>query len=119
MNKIVSGMLLASLLFCGKAFALGLDVGPVHTHTKGSTEELKLVIDSITKDEDTKAVTKLIGHRKGSDDTFKIKVVPADLDETTLKLIKTKLKEDAVFKAVLEKLEENWKLLKLREIEED
>ena len=57
MNKIVSGLLLASLLFCGKAFALGLDVGPIHSHTKGSTEELKLIIDTIVKDDDSKAVT--------------------------------------------------------------
>ena len=119
MNRIMSGVLLATLLFCGKAFALGVDVGPVHAHTKGSTEELKIVIDTIVKDDDGKAVIKLHAHRKGGDDTFQIKVVLADLDDTTTDLVKTTLKTGVSYKAHLEKLEDNWKLLKLRKDKDD
>jgi len=119
MNKIVTGMLLATLVFCGKAFAVSVDAGPVHMHTKGSTEELKIVIDKIVKDDDGKAVTKLHGHRKDGEDAFKIKVVFADLDDKTKELIETKLKTGATYKASLEKLEDDWKLLKLRKNEDD
>jgi len=114
MNKIVIGMLLATLVFCGRAFALGVDIGPIHAHTKGSTEELKIVIDTIDKDDDGKVVTKLHAHRKDGEDKFKIKVVLADLDDKTKDLIKTKLKTGVTYKATIEKLEDDWKLLKLR-----
>ena len=119
MNRMVLGMLLVSLCFGGRAFALGVDVGPVHAHTKGSTEELKIVIETIVKDDDGKAVTKLHARRKGGDDTFKIKVVLADLDKETKELLETTLKTGAVYKAHLEKLEDNWKLLKLRKSDEE
>ena len=61
----------------------------------------------------------LLAHRKGGDDTFQIKVVFADLDKETTELVKTKLKTDVIYKAHLEKLEDDWKLLKLRENSED
>ena len=119
MKKIVTAMLLATLVLCGRSFALGVDVGPVHAHTAGSTEELKLVVDSIGKDEDGKAVVKLFAHRKGGDDKFQIKVVFADLDNETKDFIKAGLKEGGVYKAHIEKLDDNWKLLQLRKSEDD
>jgi hypothetical protein len=119
MNKIVTVMLLATLVFCGKAFALGVDVGPVHMHTEGSTQELKLVVDTIVKDDGGKAVTRLFAHRKGGDDKFEIKVVSADLDNATMNLVQTALKTGTIYKAHLEKLEDDWKLLKLRENSDD
>jgi hypothetical protein len=119
MNKIVTGMVLATLFLCGKAFALGVDVGPVHAHTKGSTEELKLVIDTIVKDDAGKVVTKLYAHRKDGDDKFEIKVMSADLDNETKDLIKDTLKAGVTYKANLEKLDDDWKLLKLRKSKDD
>ena len=119
MNKLVIGMLLATLVFCGKASALGVDVGPIHAHTKGSTQELKIVIDTIVKDDAGKAVTKLHAHRKDGDDKFEIKVKYSDLDDKTKDLIETTLKTGVSFKAHLEKLESDWKLLKLRKDKDD
>jgi hypothetical protein len=100
-------MLLATLIFCGKAFALGVDIGPIHAHTKGSIQKLRIVIDTIVKDDDSKAVTKLHAHRKGGDDKFQIKVVFADLDDKTKDLIKTTLKTGVTYKAHIEKLEDD------------
>jgi hypothetical protein len=114
MNKLVSGMVLATLVFCGKAFALGVDIGPVHAHTKGATEELKIVVDTIVTDDVSKAVTKLLAHRTDGEDKFQIRVAFPDLDNKTKELIETTLKTGVSYKAHLEKLEDNWKLLKLR-----
>jgi hypothetical protein len=119
MNKIVPVMLLATLVFCGKAFALGVDAGPIHAHTKGSTEELKIVIDTIAKDDAGKAVTKLHAHREGGDDKFEIKVKYSDLDDKTKDLIETTLKTGVIYKAHLEKLDDDWKLLKLRKSDDN
>jgi len=120
MNKIVIGMLLATFVFCGRAFALGVDVGPVHVHSKGATQDLKIIIDTIVKGDDSKAVTKLHAHRKGdSDAKFEIKVASADLDKETQELIKTTLTTGVIYKAHIEKLEDNWKLLMLRKSDDD
>ena len=119
MNRLVTGMLLATLVFCGKAFALGVDVGPVHAHTKGSTQELKIVIDTIVKDDNSKAVIKFIAHRKDGEDKFQIKVAYSDLDDKTKDLIETTLATGVSYNAHLEKLEDNWKLLKLRKDKDD
>jgi hypothetical protein len=122
-------MLLSSLFLCGKVFALGVDVGPVHVHTElpsvhvyttGSTENVKLVVDSIVKDDDTKAVIKIRAHRKGdTDDTFQIRVSIADLDDDSKDLIKHKLETDVSYKVRMEKLDEHWKLLSIRKNEDD
>jgi hypothetical protein len=114
MNKLVTGMVLATLVFCGKAFALGVDIGPVHAHTAGSTQELKIVIDTIVKDDNSKAVIKLHAHRTDGEDKFQIRVAFSDLDDRTKELIETTLKTGISYRAHLEKLEDNWKLLKLR-----
>jgi hypothetical protein len=97
--KTYAGLLLmSSLAFCGSAFALGVDVGPVHVHSTGASESLKIVIDTIVKDEDTRAVIKIHAHRKGdSDDKFQIKVSMADLDDESKTQIKERLKEGALF----------------------
>lgn len=119
MNKIAFGILLGGLFFCGKAFSLGVDIGPVHVHTKGSIQKLKIVVDTIVKDDDGKAVTKLHAHRKNGDDKFEIKIVYADLDKDTTDLVKNSLKTGVIYKANLEKLEDNWKLLMLTKSEDD
>ena len=119
MNKIVTVLSLAMLVFCGRAFALGVDIGPVHEHTKGSAEELKIVVDDIVTDADSKTLTKIYAHRKGGDDKFKINIVSKDLDDTTKDLIKDTLKKGVSYKAHLEKLEDDWKLLKLRKNDSD
>jgi hypothetical protein len=119
MNRLVTGIVLATLVFCGKAFALGVDIGPVHAHTKGSTEELKIVIDTIVTDEVSKAVTKLHAHRTDGEDKFQIRVSFSDLDDKTKALIEGTLKTGFSYKAHLEKLEDNWKLLKLRNDKDD
>ncbi len=119
MNRAMIGMLLVTSVFCGKAFALGIDVGPVHAHTKGATQELKLIIDTVVKDDDSKVVTKLFAHRKDGEDKFEIKVVFADVDVKTTDLIKEPLKTGVIYKAHIEKLEDNWKLLQLRKNDDD
>jgi len=91
-----------------------VDLGPIHGHTKGSIQKLTIVTDTIVKDDDSKAVTELQAHRKGGDDKFQIKVVFADLDDKTKDLIDTKLKTGVAYTAHIEKLEDDWKLLKLR-----
>src|SRR5438445_8720326 len=78
----------------GRAFAFGIDVGPVHIHgTKvkvGDNMDLKVTITKIVRDEDEKdRVRKLEGHRKGdTEDVFKIKVVWSDLDDASSELLK-------------------------------
>jgi hypothetical protein len=129
MRALGNVILMSSMLVCGKVFALGVDVGPVHVHTElpsvhvyktGTTESLKLVIDSIVKDEDNKAVIKIHAHRKGdSDDKFQIRVSIADLDDDSRDLIKHKLEVDVVYKVRMEKLDEHWKLLSIRKNEDD
>jgi hypothetical protein len=119
MNRIFAALLLATLVLCGRAFALGVDVGPVHAHTKGSTEELKIVIDTVVTDPDSKAVTKIFARRKDGDDKFEIRVVYADLDDETKDLIKATLKTGGTYKAHIEKLDTDWKLLKLRKSKDD
>lgn len=118
MNKVAAGMLLVALAFCGKAFAVGVDVGPVHVHTEGSIQMLNIVVDTIVKDKDG-TVTKLNAHRKGGEDTFAVKVVLADLDDKSRDLVKTNLKTGVTYKANIEKLEDNWKLLKLSVNDDD
>ena len=121
MNKASLVLLVLGMLFSGKAFALGLDVGPVHMHgTKvvvGDTTDLKIVVDTIVVDPDSKAVTRLHAHRKGdTDDKFDIKVVTGDLDDKSRDLVKV-LKTDIIYNMRLEKRDDNWKLLKVREDE--
>ena len=121
-------MLLSSIFLCGKVFALGVDVGPVHVHTElptvhvyttGTTESLKVVIDTIVKDDETKSVVRILAHRKGdSDDKFQIKVFMSDLDDDSKDLIRHKLEADVIYKVRMEKLEEHWKLLSIRKNED-
>ena len=80
---------------------------------------MKIVVDKIIIDDASKAVTKLFAHRKGGNDKFEIKVASEDLDKETKELIKDTLKEGARYKAHLEKLEDDWKLLKLRKDDEE
>ena len=118
MCRISLPLLACVLFFSGKAFAFGVDVGPVHIHgTKvkvGSTIELKIIADKIVKDEDEKdRVRRINAHRKGdSDDKFDIKVVWADLDDDSKAILK-KLEKDTIYVMKLEKLDEDWKLLKV------
>ena len=51
MNKLMLMLVmsLVTLLYGGKAFALGVDVGPVHVHSESATENLKVVIETAVK----------------------------------------------------------------------
>jgi hypothetical protein len=106
------------LACAGRAYALGIDVGPVHIHGGkvkiGNTIELTIKTDRIVKDEkDAERITAIKGVRVGSDEKFDIKVAKSDLDDKSKDLLK-EIKEDKVYKMKLEKLDEGWKLLKLR-----
>jgi hypothetical protein len=102
-------LVLVAFAWGGKAFAFGVDVGPVHIHgTKvkvGDDMETKVNVTKIVRDEDEKdRVRRLEGHRKGdSEDKFKIKVVWADLDDDSKDVLK-KVKSDTDYKVKLEKL---------------
>jgi len=122
--KIQALLVAFALMWTGRAFAFGVDVGPVHvhgTHVKvGDSTDLKIVIDKIVTDEDDKdRVRKLEAHRKGDeDDKFKIKVVWADLDDDSKALLK-KAKSDVVYKMKIEKMDDEWKLVKIRANDDD
>ncbi len=110
----------AAVTFSDRAFAFGVDVGPVHIHgTKvkvGDDMETKVNVTKIVRDDDEKdRVRRLEGHRKGdSEDKFKIKVVWADLDDESKDVLK-KAKSETVYKVKIEKLDDDWKLVRVRE----
>src|SRR5471030_3240394 len=87
-------LLMTALTVSGRAFAFGIDVGPVHIHgTKvkvGDNMDLKIELSKIVRDDDEKdRVRKMEGHRKGdNEDSFKIKVVWSDLDDDSRELLK-------------------------------
>ena len=114
---------LGAFFVCARIFAFGVDIGPVHVHgTKvkvGDSVDLKIVVDKITRDEDDKdRVRKINAHRKGdTDDKFIIKVVWADLDDKSKAVLK-KADTDIIYEAKLEKLDDDWKLGKIRESDE-
>jgi hypothetical protein len=121
MKNLIAIGLVGILLLSGRAYALGIDIGPVHVHgTKvkvGNTIDLKIVPDSITKEDDK--VTKIKAHRKGDDDDrFTIKVIWKELDDKSQELLK-ELKEDKIYQMKLEKTDDDWKLLKVRKIDEE
>jgi hypothetical protein len=124
MNRLCAVLVLVLALVSGRAFALGIDIGPVHVHgTKvkvGNTIELKVEVDKVTKDEDEKdRVRKLTGHRKGdSDDKFEIKVIWKELDDDSKELLK-EVKTEKIYKMKLEKMDDDWKLLKIRKNDDD
>jgi hypothetical protein len=101
-------------------------LGPIHIHGSkikvGKNIDLKIVPDKITKDEDKDKkdiVVTIKAHRKGdSDDTFTIKVEWKDLDDKSKELLK-ELKEDKIYEAKLEKRDDDWKLIKIRKIDEE
>lgn len=118
MNRLICCAALAALLAGGKAFALGIDVGPVHIHgTKvkvGSTIDLKIIVDKIvTDDEEKDRVKRIKGHRLNSDEKFEIKVPYGDLDDRSREVLK-KLKIDTTYEMKLERVDEDWKLQKVR-----
>ena len=117
-------LILTAFTVSGRAFAFGIDVGPVHIHgTKvkvGDNMDLKIELSKIVRDDEEKdRIRKLEGHRKGdSEDTFKIKVVWSELDDDSRELLK-KAKTETVYKLRLEKLDDDWKLVRIRVNEED
>jgi hypothetical protein len=112
------------LIASSRAFALGVDVGPVHVHgTKvkvGNTIDLKIVPDSLTKDDEEKdRIRTMRAHRKGDDnDNYTIKVVWKDLDDDSKELLK-KVETGNVYKMKIEKQDDDWKLLKIRKNDDD
>jgi len=121
MQKLLVLAVAAVLLIGCRAYAL--DIGPVHIHgTKvkvGKTIDLKIVPDKITRDEDKKdRVTKIKAHRKGGeDDNYLIKVEWSDLDDRSQEILK-ELKEDKAYSMKLEKMDDDWKLLKIRHLDD-
>jgi hypothetical protein len=118
MNRLFCCAAIAILLAGGKAFALGVDVGPVHLHgTKvkvGSTVDLKIIVDKVTMDDDEKERVKRIrGHRLNSDEKFEIKVPWGDQDDRSREILKN-LKEEKTYEMKLERLDDDWKLQKIR-----
>ncbi|HEY3319154.1 MAG TPA: hypothetical protein VGP72_01600 [Planctomycetota bacterium] len=126
--RYFAALLLIGLFASPKAFALGIDVGPVHIHgTKvkvGEEINLWIVVDKVkTEDDDgkdkPKIIKKIVGHRKGdTDDKFDIKVVADELNDKS-KQVLAKVKEDEKYRMQLKKLDDDWKLLKIRMEEED
>ncbi|MCY3023137.1 MAG: hypothetical protein NTW87_29525 [Planctomycetota bacterium] len=117
-------LLLAGVAFTsGRVFALGVDIGPVHVHgTKvkiGEETTLRIVVDKLKYDEDKKVVKEIKAHRKGdSDDKFEIKVDKEDLNDESKEVL-AKIKEDKRYRMTLKKLDEGWRLLKIKVDEED
>ena len=120
----VLGLVLLASACAFSSDILAFDLGPVHIHgTKfkvGDTMDMKILITRIVRDdEDKDRIRKLEGHRKGDDtDSFKLKVVWSDLDDDSKELLKA-AKEDTVFKLKVEKLDDDWKLVKIRKNDED
>ena len=124
--RVLSVLLAAGMLFVsGRVFALGIDVGPVHIHgTKvkiGEETTLKIVVDKLKYEEkgDKKELRQIKGHRKGdSDDKFEIKVDKEDLNEDSKEVL-AKIKEDKRYRMTIKKLDEGWRLLKIKVDDED
>lgn len=107
-----------ALLCCGKAFALGIDIGPLHLHgTKvkiGTSMEFKVIPSNVVTDEDDKErVRRVNAVRVNSDEKLDIKVTWADLDDESKSILKS-IKTDSSYKVKLERLVDEWKLLKIR-----
>ena len=123
----IAGLVLAAgmLLVSGRAFALGIDLGPVHIHGTdvkvGNETELKIVVDKLKYEEkgDAKVLKEIKGHRKGdSDDKFEIKVDQSELSDSSKEVL-AKIKEDKRYKMTIKKLDEGWRLEKIKLDEED
>ena len=123
----VAGLVLAaSMLFVsGRVFALGFDVGPVHVHGTdvkvGDETTLKIVVDKLKFEEkgDAKVLKEIKGHRKGdSDDKFLIKVSRDELNDSSKEVL-AKIKEDTRYKMTIKKLDEDWRLEKIKVDEDD
>jgi preprotein translocase subunit SecF len=123
----IAGMLLAAavLFVSGRVFALGIDIGPVHVHgTKvkiGEETTLRIVVDKLKYEEkgDKKELKEIRAHRKGdSDDKFEIKVDKEDLNEDSKEVL-AKIKEDKRYRMTIKKLDEGWRLLKIKVDEDD
>jgi hypothetical protein len=120
MRMVCNLTLLAVMLLGCRVYAFGIDVGPVHVHGAkvkvGNKMDLKIVADSIVRDEDEKdRVRRIEAHLKNNGvDKFTIKVVWADLDDDSKAVLK-KLKTDTNYKAKLEKMDDDWKLVRIRD----
>ncbi len=126
--RYLAGLLLVGAFLTPKAFALGIDVGPVHIHgTKvkvGEEINLWVVVDRI-KREDSKDknkpgdIKRIYGHRKGdTDDKLEIVVSYEELNKKSLEILQG-IKEDEKYRMQLKSLDEDWKLLRVRLEEED
>jgi len=119
-------LLAAAVLFVsGRVFALGIDVGPVHIHgTKvkiGEETTLRIVVDKLKYEEkgDKQELKEIRAHRKGdSDDKFEIKVDKEDLNEDSKEVL-SKIKEDKRYRMTIKKLDEGWRLLKIKVDDEE
>jgi hypothetical protein len=124
--RIVASLVVVGLLLgAGRAFAFGIDVGPVHIHgTKvkvGEETTLRIVADELKYDDkDGKKVLKSVkGHRKGdSEDTFSIKVDMGELGDSSKEVL-AKIKEAKRYRMTIRKQDEGWLLMKIKEDDEE
>lgn len=106
-------------LSMGNAFALGVDVGPVHIHgvnvKVGESTTLSVTVDRIIRDEgDRDRIVKLEAHHQGDkDDRFSIFVNRNDMDDDSRNQL-ARLREDNTYSMKLERSDSDWKLLKIR-----
>lgn len=112
------------LALAGASRAYALDLGPVHirgTDVKvGGEVKYNVVIDKITREEAKTGEEKnakirtIYGHRKDGDDKFEITVPYDDLDDDSKDMLK-KVEEGKTFNMKVKRMDDNWKLIKLRE----
>lgn len=108
----------------GVARVQALDLGPVHirgTDVKvGSEVKYNVVVDKVTREEAKSGEEKsakirtIYGHRKDGDDKFEITVPHDDLDDDSKDMLK-KVEEGKTFNMKIKRMDDNWKLIKLRE----
>jgi len=119
MQKLALLALGAALFWSSQVFALGVDIGPVHVHGTnvkvGDSTTLSVTVDSITRDENDKSrVVRIEGHHKG-DKGDKMTIIPTrgDLDDDSKDMLK-RIKEDNTYSMKLERMDDGWKLTKIR-----
>ena len=87
----------------------------------GEETTLRIVVDKLTYEEkgDKKELKHIKAHRKGdSDDKFEIKVDKEDLNDESKEVL-AKVKEEKRYRMTLKKIDEGWRLLKIKMDEED
>lgn len=121
MGKLLSILAVAVLLCAARSDAL--DLGPIHIHGTdvkvGGEVNFDITVDKTTKEEvktgEEAKLSTIYGHRKDDEkDKFEISVPYADLDKDSKDLLKS-LENSKTYKMKVKRMDENWKLIRLRE----